>query len=108
MLSLAQWLVDRGFYSFVLLLYLEQEHSKMDCDAVFGVLKQTWKHATLLSFECLGRAAAQSPRTAPPDKKYQVINLNSETMSNCTATRTRWSALGLSWSTKPVLGTAGQ
>jgi hypothetical protein len=82
MLSLAQWLVDRGFYSFVLLLYLEQEHSKMDCDAVFGVLKQTWKHATLLSFECLGRAAAQSPRTAPPDKKYQVINLNSETMSN--------------------------
>jgi hypothetical protein len=76
MLSLAQWLVDHGFYSFVVLLYLEQEHSKMDCDAIFGILKQAFKHVTLLSFECLGRTAAKHPRKASADKKYKVLALH--------------------------------
>jgi hypothetical protein len=54
---------------------LEQEHSKMDCDAIFGILKQAFKHVTLLSFECLGRTAAKHPRKASADKKYKVLAL---------------------------------
>eukprot|EP01047_Picozoa_sp_COSAG01_P014435 COSAG01_NODE_702_length_14141_cov_36.742739_13_plen_999_part_00 len=82
MLSLAQFLVDHGFYSFVVLIFLEQEHSKEKCDMVFGVLTQVWRKMTLITFECLGRAAAKLPKSESVGRRYRVHFVNGEACSS--------------------------
>jgi hypothetical protein len=83
MMAMAQWLVDHQFYSFVVLLYLEQEHSKEKCDMVFGVLTQAWRKLICITFECLGRAAARHPLKEQREnggrgQTYRVFFVNSE------------------------------